>query len=240
MPSDRAPRYSSGHQQKSRKVHLTWHYILQLTSSASPKSAAKTELTHANAVRDCSSRVWRRPARASRRGCAFRDGRRPLHGRSSAGRHGPRRRRAQPPCACPIHDRRYGGRQAMPGVLLVLTRRTSPISAPALPRHDQEHRRRRRWRPPPYPVLARGTVRHVGDAVAFIVAETADAGPGRGGGGRDRLGAARRGRRASRRRGGRARRSSGPRLRATSPSTRRSATARRPTRPSRRPTGSSR
>ena len=40
---------------------------------------------------------------------------------------------------------------------------------------------------PPHPVLAQGKVRHVGDQVALVVAETADAGQGRGRADRGRL-----------------------------------------------------
>ncbi len=48
---------------------------------------------------------------------------------------------------------------------------------------------------PPYPILAQGLVRHVGDAVAFVVAETARSGPRCAGSHRGRLdGAACRGR----------------------------------------------
>ena len=43
---------------------------------------------------------------------------------------------------------------------------------------------------PPYPVLARDEVRHVGDAVAFVVADTVERAQGRRRGDRDRLGAA--------------------------------------------------
>ena len=43
---------------------------------------------------------------------------------------------------------------------------------------------------PPYPILAKDEVRHVGDAVAFVVADTVDAGPRRGRGDRGRMDAA--------------------------------------------------
>jgi carbon-monoxide dehydrogenase large subunit len=62
-----------------------------------------------------------------------------------------------------------GKARAMPGVRLVLAgddvAKLGPLPVEAgIPGIDI-------W-PPPYPVLARGEVRHVGDAVAFIVAET--------------------------------------------------------------------
>lgn len=64
--------------------------------------------------------------------------------------------------------------RAMPGVLLVLTHADLdgygdlPCGAPAKNSDGSK------MTLPPYPLLADGTVRHVGDAVAFVVAETAD------------------------------------------------------------------
>ncbi len=59
---------------------------------------------------------------------------------------------------------------------------------------------------PKHPILAQGKVRYVGDAVAIVVAETLDAGPGsRGAGGRGLRAAARGGGRARRARQGSAR-----------------------------------
>jgi carbon-monoxide dehydrogenase large subunit len=62
--------------------------------------------------------------------------------------------------------------RAMPGVLLILTHAdlqgigTLPCLAPV---QNSDGSRMRR---PPYPLLCRDTVRHVGDAVAFVLAET--------------------------------------------------------------------
>jgi carbon-monoxide dehydrogenase large subunit len=64
------------------------------------------------------------------------------------------------------------GMRAMPGVLLVLTYDDVsgygglPCGAPATNRDGSQ------MILPPYPLLANGTARHVGDAVAFVVAET--------------------------------------------------------------------
>ena len=64
--------------------------------------------------------------------------------------------------------------RAMPGVLLVLTHAELggygdlPCQAPAKNADGSK------MTLPPYPMLADGTVRHVGDAVAFVVAETVD------------------------------------------------------------------
>jgi carbon-monoxide dehydrogenase large subunit len=66
--------------------------------------------------------------------------------------------------------------RAMPGVLLVLTHAeiaaygTIPCGAPAKNADGST------MALPPYPLLADGTARHVGDAVAFVVAETVEAG----------------------------------------------------------------
>jgi aerobic carbon-monoxide dehydrogenase large subunit len=60
--------------------------------------------------------------------------------------------------------------RAMPGVRLVLTAddlELAPLPCVAAPPDVQVNA-------PHYPILARGEVRHVGDAVAFIVADTAD------------------------------------------------------------------
>ena len=129
--------------------------------------------------------------------------------------------------------------RAMPGVLLVLTGEDVtadglgdiPCHAPlnnrdGTPRHDT-----------PRPALAIGKVRHVGQPVALVVAETLAAGAGRRRGDRDRLRDAARRRPTRAPRSSQARRSCSTASRATwcSTGTTTPPTSPRPTRPSPRP-----
>ena len=78
--------------------------------------------------------------------------------------------------------------RAMPGVRLVLTGADVADLGPTA--DAGVHAGRATIEVPPYPILARDVVRHVGDAIAFVVADTLGGGKGRRRGDRGRLAAA--------------------------------------------------